>query len=173
MTLSKTLAAVIVGATLVLGMSAAVQVAATKLPKKGEFSATITQQGSWEGFAIGHQHWVWIARREGVYSGSGLLNGMTSRCVSKGKTLFGVSEAGIHCENTDQDGDKIFEVSKEQCVCGPGQKGGTGKGEFIGGTGKYERIRGAFEIERKVGARNREARTWTDHVKVTGKWELP
>lgn len=169
----KVLGVVIASIALVLGAGVATQAAATELAKKGEFSATITQQGSWEGFAIGHQHWVWIARREGVYSGSALLAGMTSRCVSKGKTLFGVSEAEIHCENTDQDGDKIFEVSKEQCVCGPEQKGGAGKGEFIGGTGKYERIRGAFEIERKVGARNREARTWTDHVTVTGKWELP
>lgn len=144
-----------------------------EVPEEGNFAVTITQRGSWEGFPIGHQHWVWIARREGVFSGDDPLNGMTARCISKGKTLFGLSEAEIHCENTDADGDKIFEVSKEECVCGPGGRGGTGSGEFIGGTGKYWGIRGSFKIERRVGPRDREARTWTDYVTIKGSWRLP
>lgn len=143
------------------------------LPKEGNFVVTITQHGSWEGFPIGHQHWVWIARREGVYVGDGPLNEMTSRCISKGRTLFGVSDAEINCVNTDADGNTILEISTEQCACGPGQSGGTGSGEFIGGTGSFHGIRGQFEIERKVGARDREARTWTDHVKLKGVWQLP
>ncbi len=98
---------------------------------------------------------------------------MRSRCISKGTTAGGISEAEIHCENTDKDGDKIFEVSKEECACGPGGAGGTGRGEFLGGTGKYVGIRGSFVIERKVGPRDQVARTRTDHVTIEGSWSLP
>ncbi|MCP4329732.1 MAG: hypothetical protein GY791_14995 [Alphaproteobacteria bacterium] len=146
---------------------------AGELPKQGKFEVTIEQDGSWEGFPVAHSYWVWIARREGIFVGTGLLNGMTSKCVSKGKTSHGISIAEIHCENTDSDGDKIFEVSQEECACAPDGEGGTGTGEFLGGTGKYVGIRGSFDIERRVGPRNQAARTWTDHVTIVGSWNRP
>lgn len=163
----------IFGVGLNLSLGARICGAQGALPKGGNFVVTITQHGSWEGFPIGHQHWVWIARREGVYVGDGPLNKMTSKCISKGTTLFGVSSAEIHCVNTDGDGNTIFEASTEQCVCGPDQRGGMGRGELIGGTGTFQGIRGQFEIERKVGARDQEAQTWTDYVTLTGAWQLP
>lgn len=142
-------------------------------PKHGNFRVLIEQKGSWEGFPIANKYWVWIARRSGVFEGNGPLNGMTSRCISKGTTAYGILKAEIHCENTDADGDKIFEVSKEECACGPGGDGGKGNGEFLGGTGKYLGIKGTFEIERRVGSRDRENRTWTDQVVMQGNWSLP
>lgn len=146
---------------------------ADELPRAGRFTVEIEQSGSWEGFAVPHTYWVWIARRKGTYAGSGPLDGMTSRCVSKGTTAFGISTSEVHCENADDDGDKIFEVSTEECACAPGGRGGKGQGELIGGTGKYAGIRGSFEIERKVGARDQAARTWTDFVRIVGRWRLP
>jgi len=137
--------------------------------ESGRFAVTITQNGSWEGFEIGHRHWVWIARRSGTFEGDGILHGMTQTCVSNGKTLFGASVATAHCVNVDADGDHIFETSTETGDWARGGRGGT----FAGGTGKYARIRGAFEIERKVGARDEAARSWTDYVTVTGSWALP
>ncbi len=154
-------------------LSAAVVGAERQPAREGTFRASITQEGSWEGFPVAQNYWVWIARRQGVFSGAGLLDGLTSNCVSKGTTAYGVSKAEIHCEHTDQDGDRIFEKSIEECACAPGGKGGTGTGEFIGGTGKYTGIRGSFTIIRKVGARDQAARTWTDHVTVEGDWVLP
>ena len=88
-------------------------------------------------------------------------------------TAQGISVAEIHCENADSEGDKIFELSKEECACAPGGKGGTGTGEILGGTGKYVGIRGSFKIERKVGPRDQAARTWTDYVTIVGSWTLP
>jgi hypothetical protein len=158
---------------LVVSDAPATRAEAGELARQGRFAVEIMQSGSWEGFAIGHRHWVWIARRTGVFSGEGILDGMTSNCVSKGSTLFGVSEATVHCENIDADGDKIFETSTETGVWTRGGKGGTGSGTFLGGTGKYERIRGAFEIVRKVGPRDEATRSWTDYVTVTGNWTLP
>ena len=155
---------------LLLGSSVS---AAEELAKQGSFEVTIQQDGSWEGFPVAQSYWVWIARRQGDYLGTGPLNGMTSKCVSKGRTAHGISTAEIHCENSDPDGDKIFEFSKEECACAPGGKGGTGTGEFLGGTGKFVGIRGTFEIERKVGARDQAARTWTDYVTIVGSWTLP
>lgn len=146
---------------------------AQEIPNQESFKVTIKQNGSWEGFPVAHKYWVWIAQREGVFEGTGLLDGMTSRCISNGTTVHGVSTAEIHCENTDSDGDKVFEASKEECACAPGGNGGKGYGEFIGGTGKYTGVRGSFEIERKVGARNQDARTWTDHVTIEGRLTLP
>ncbi len=140
---------------------------------EGTFLVTIRQHGSWEGFRVAQGHWVWIARREGVYSGTGPLDGMTSKCISKGTTAFGISRAEIHCENSDSDGDRIYEVSREECTCAPGGKGGTGTGEFVGGTGKYVGIHGSFRITRTVGARDQAARTWTDEVAIEGNWVLP
>ena len=159
-------------ACLVLFMCASVSVA-EDLPRQGSFRVTIQQDGSWEGFSVAQKYWVWIARRKGVFDGTGPLNGMTSRCISKGMTVYGISTAEIHCENTDNDGDQIFEMSKEECACASGGKGGTGTGEFLGGTGKYVGIRGSFEIERKVGPRDQAIRTWTDYVTIVGSWTLP
>lgn len=147
--------------------------AAAELPRQGTFRVTIKQDGSWEGFPVAQKYWVWIARRKGVFDGTGPLDGMTSRCISKGTTAYGISTAEIHCENTDSDGDQIFEVSNEECACAPGAKGGTGTGEFLGGTGKYIGIRGSFEIERRVGPRDQAAGTWTDYVTIVGSWTLP
>ncbi|MGI9407788.1 MAG: hypothetical protein ACR2O4_15545 [Hyphomicrobiaceae bacterium] len=141
--------------------------------KEGSFRVTIQQDGSWNGFAVENRFWIWIARRKGVFAGNGILDGLTSRCISKGRTAHGRSTAEIHCENTDPDGDKIFEVSSEECACDPGGEGGTGEGRFLGGTGKYVGIRGSFRIERKVGPRDRTERTWTDYVTIVGRWTLP
>ncbi|MGI9422513.1 MAG: hypothetical protein ACR2PA_04920 [Hyphomicrobiaceae bacterium] len=141
--------------------------------RKGSFKVTIQQDGSWEGFAIENRFWVWIARRKGEFAGDGILDGMTSTCISKGRTAYGISKAEIYCENTDSDGEKIFESSDEECACGPGGEGGAGKGRFLGGTGKYVGIRGLFKIERRVGPRDQVKRTWTDYVTVTGNWTLP
>lgn len=160
-------------AGLVLSFSTAPFVSAQEPASTGTFRVTIRQDGSWEGFRVAQGHWVWIARRKGVYSGTGPLDGMTSNCVSKGTTAYGISKAEIHCENTDSDGDRIYEVSKEECACAPGGKGGTGSGEFLGGTGKFVGIRGSFRIERAIGARDQAARTWTDHVTIEGDWVLP
>ena len=98
---------------------------------------------------------------------------MTSSCISKGTTAYGISKAEIHCENSDEYGNNIYEISQEECACGPGADGGAGMGEFIGGTGKFTGIRGTFTIKRKVGPRDQRARTCTDYVTIEGSWTLP
>ena len=79
----------------------------------------------------------------------------------------------VLADEIPRQGDAIYEVSTEECRCGPEGEGGTGTGKFIGGTGKYVGIRGSFNIERKVGQRDYDSRSWTDHVVVTGEWTLP
>ena len=169
----KRTAATITAFSFLASMAAIAGVSAMQPERQGTFRVTITQEGSWEGFPVAQNYWVWIARRSGTFSGTGPLAGMTSNCVSKGTTAFAISKAEIHCENTDRDGDKIFEKSTEECACAPDGEGGTGTGEFLGGTGKYTGIRGTFRISRKVGARDQAARTWTDHVVVEGNWIIP
>ncbi len=164
----------ILAVAVILGTSATLMRGkADDVPKNGTFSVSIQQTGSWQGFLVPNNYWVWIARRKGQFAGIGLLDGMTSTCISKGKTIRAISRAEIHCENTDRDGDKIFEISTEECSCGQNGTGGTGSGNFLGGTGKYVGIRGSFEIKRTVAARDYDAHTWTDEVSIVGRYTLP
>lgn len=164
----RTLCAGLLFANLLAPLATAEQPART-----GTFQVDITQKGSWEGFRVAQRHWVWIARRAGVFEGEGILKGLSETCISKGTTAFGISKAEVECRYEDRDGDLIFSSSTEECVCAPGGKGGSGSGKFTAGTGKYVGISGSYKITRKVGARDQGKRTWTDYVTLEGSWTLP